>query len=92
MIKSTEAGTTITGDSIKFFQRSAALRGLALEIVTGMKLSRGGSGMDACKIQGLLPEGRTTKAKAMRVAVAKMQEIYPDWEVSPSIQKALDKK
>lgn len=91
MSENTAAGTTLTGAAIPFFQQNAALRGLAIEIVTGMKLSRGGSGMDACRIQGLLPAGRTTKAKALRMAVAKMQELHPDWKVSPSIQKALDK-
>jgi len=91
MSENTAAGTVVTGEGIAFFQRNAALRGLAIEIVTGMKLSRNGSGLDACRIQGLLPAGRTTKPAGLRNAVAKMKELYNGWDVSPSIQKALDK-
>lgn len=91
MSEATASGVTLTGEGVHFFQRGAALRGLAIEIVTGMKLSNRGSGLDACRAQGLLPAGRTTKGAGMRKAVEKMQELYPTWEVSPSIQKALDK-
>lgn len=86
------AGVTLTGEGIVFFQQGAALRGLAIEIVTGMKLSRNGSGLDACRAQGLLPAGRTTKPAGLRAAVKQMKANYPSWEVSPSIQRALDKK
>jgi len=91
MSENTAAGTVVTGEGIAFFQRNAALRGLAIEIVTGMKLSNRGSGLDACKAQGLLPEGRITKAKGLRDAVKNMKALYPSWEVSKSIQTALDK-
>lgn len=92
-IKVTDAGVTLTGDGIIFFQRSAALRGLAVEIVTGMTLSRNGSGLDACRAQGLLEPGkRTTRKAGLRNAVKAMQLLYPTWEVSPSIRKALDNK
>lgn len=86
------AGVTLTGEGITFFQQSAALRGLAIEVYTGMKLSRNGSGLDACRIQGLLPAGRTTKPAGLRNAVKRMKVLYPAWEVSKSIQMALDKK
>lgn len=91
MSENTAAGTVVTGEGVAFFQKNAALRGLAIEIVTGMKLSRNGSGLDACRAQGLLPAGRTTKPAGLRNAVKAMQKAYPTWEVSPSIQKALDK-
>lgn len=92
-IKVTDAGTTLTGEGIHFFQRSAALRGLAIEIYTGMKLSNRGSGLDACRAQGLLdPTKRTTKKAGLRNAVKNMKILYPTWEVSKSIQMALDKK
>jgi hypothetical protein len=91
MSENTAAGTVLTGEGITFFQRNAALRGLAIEIVTGMVLSRGGSGLDACRIQGLLPAGRTTKGAGLRNAVKRMQVLYPAWEVSRSLQIALDK-
>lgn len=92
MSENTSAGISLTTpDAIAFFQRSAALRGLAIEIVTGMTLSSRGSGLDACRAQGLL-EGRTTRPAGLRKAVKKMKELHPTWEVSGSIQKALDKK
>jgi hypothetical protein len=91
MSENTATGTVLTGEGITFFQRNAALRGLAIEIVTGMVLSRGGSGLDACRIQGLLPAGRTTKGAGLRNAVKRMQVLYPAWEVSRSLQIALDK-
>ena len=92
MSENTAAGTVVTGEGIAFFQRNAALRGLAIEIVTGMVLSRNGSGLDACRIQGLLPEGRTTKPAGLRKAVKEMKRLYPTWKVSGSLQTALDKK
>lgn len=85
--------TMITGKAnVVRFTQSAAISALALEVYTGMKFSNRGSGLDACKIQGLLPEGRTTKKAGLRAAVKKMQELYPDWEVPGTVQKALDKK
>jgi hypothetical protein len=84
--------TLDTKEAIEFFQRGAAIRGLSIEIVTGMVLSRNGSGLDACRAQGLLPAGRTTKAAGLRNAVKNMKKLYPSWQVTPSIQKALDKK
>lgn len=87
----TKGGTTITGDGIAFFQRSAAIRGLAMEVYTGMKLSNNGSGLDAVRAQGLLPEGRTTKKAGLREATKNMKKLYPSWEVSRTIQMALDK-
>lgn len=92
MLENTAAGTVVTGEGIAFFQRGAALRGLAIEIYTGMKLSNNGSGLDACRAQGLLPMGRTTKPAGLRNAVKNMKTLYPTWEVSKSIQMALDKK
>lgn len=84
--------TLDTPEGIAFFQRNAALRGLAIEIYTGMKLSRNGSGLDACRAQGLLEPGkRTTKGAGLRNAVKNMKTLYPDWKVSKSIQMALDK-
>ena len=91
MSENKATGTVLTGEGIAFFQRNAALRGLAIEIVTGMKLSNRGSGLDACRAQGLLPEGRTTKGAGLRTAVKSMKALYPTWEVSKSIQTALDK-
>lgn len=76
-------------DNITRYYRTAALTGLALEVKTGLKMSRHGSALQACQLHGLL-EGRTTKNAGLKKAVKKMQELYPDWEVPRSIQVALD--
>lgn len=92
-IKVTEGGVTLTGEGIHFFHRNAAIRGLAIEVYTGMTLSSNGSGLDACRAQGLLdPTKRTTRKAGLRAAVKNMKILYPTWEVSKSIQMALDKK
>jgi hypothetical protein len=84
--------SVITGkENIQRFNRSRSLSGLAIEIVTGMVLSSRGSGLQACQIHGLLPEGRTTKKAGLKKAVKAMKELYPDWEVPKSVQTALDK-
>lgn len=72
------------------YTQNAAITALALEINTGMQISSRGSALQACQIQGLL-EGRTTKKAGLKKAIKKMQELYPDWEASASIKKALDK-
>lgn len=85
--------TVIAGrENVIKFTRMNALRGLALEINTGMTLSSRGSGLDACRIQGLLPEGRTTRKAGLRKAVKRMRELYPDFEVPGSVATALNKK
>lgn len=84
--------TSIVGrENVIAFTRANALRGLALEINTGMVLSSRGSGLDACRIQGLLPEGRTTRKAGLRKAVKRMRELYPTWETPESVAKALNK-
>lgn len=90
MSESSAAGVTITGeDNIKRYYRVVSLTGLALEVKTGMQMSRHGSALQACQLHGLL-EGRTTKNAGLKKAVKKMKELYPDWEVPKSVQMALD--
>ena len=82
--------SVITGkENIVRYYRVAALTGLALEVKTGLTMSRHGSGLQACQLHGLL-EGRTTKKAGLKKAVKKMKELYPDWEVPKSVQAALD--
>jgi hypothetical protein len=88
------AGISLTKpEEITFYYRNASLRGLAVEVYTGMVLSNRGSGLDACRLHGLLdPTKRTTKKAGLRNAVKAMKLLYPDWTVSKTIQMALDKK
>lgn len=73
------------------YTQNAAITALALEINTGLQISSRGSGLDACRIQGLLEAGRTTRKAGLKRAVKKMKELYPDWTPADSIQKALGK-
>lgn len=78
-------------EQVKRTVRGQAIVGLALEINTGMVLSHRGSGLDACRIQGVLPEGRTTRKAGLRNAVKNMKKLYPDWQTPASVTKALEK-
>lgn len=79
---------TAENGGVQFFSRNMAVRGLATEIVTGMKMSRI-SALEGCRNHGLIPEGRTTKKKALRIAVENMKYYYPEWTPGERIEKAL---
>lgn len=80
-------------EQTKYISRFAAIQGLALEINTGLKLSNRGSGLDACRIQGLLEPGRTTRTGGLRKAVKEMKRLYPGvYETPTSVKKALEPK
>lgn len=84
--------TMITGaENIRKFTVLQVVHALALEVGTGMKISRHGSALQAAKLQRVVPETCRSKKTALKLAVDYMKELYPTWEVSPSIQKALDK-
>ncbi|UDL16717.1 hypothetical protein SEA_ATUIN_324 [Arthrobacter phage Atuin] len=74
------------------YTQNAAITALALEINTGMQISSRGSALQACRIQGVLDEGRTTKTGGLKKAVKRMKELYPDWTPSDSIKKAMAPK
>lgn len=75
-----------------YITRYAAIQGLALEINTGLKLSNRGSGLDACRIQGLLEPGRTTRTGGLRKAVKAMKAMYPNYVTPDSVKLALAPK
>lgn len=77
---------------VLYGHRVAAILGLALEVNTGMVLSNRGSGLDACRAQGLLEAGRTTRTGGLRKAVKAMKKAYPFWEPSDSVKLALAPK
>lgn len=51
-VETTSAGTLITGESIKDFRLMTGIRAIRLEIRTGMKVTRGFSGIRFAKEYG----------------------------------------
>ena len=82
----------ITGeDNIRFATGLAVASALALEIVTGLQISRHGSGIKAAQIQGFIPAGkRTTRKAALKAVVAELKRRRPDYEPTTSVKRALD--
>ena len=68
------------------------IHGAALEINSGLQMSRHGSCIKAARIQGLIPKtGRYTKKQVLELAVAVAKQGIPDYQVSSNVQRALDK-
>lgn len=87
------AGIMVTGeDNIRFAGGLTIASGLAIELRTGMKMSRHGSGIQAAQLHGFIPEGRTTKKKALAGVVAALKELRPDYVPNSTVQGALDGK
>lgn len=86
------SGVMLTKENggVQFFQHNRIVHGLGLEVNTGMKVSRGVSMVKVAQANGMIGETTRAKKKALKEAVKFMKENYPTWEVSPSIQKALD--
>lgn len=83
----------VGSDQTHYITRFAAVQGLALEVNTGMVLSSRGSGLDACRIQGILPAGRTTRKGGLRKADKFMKDTYPGvYETPVSVKRALAPK
>lgn len=84
--------TMITGkENIRKFVVLQVIHGLALEVGTGMKLSRHGSALQAAKIQQVVPETCRSKKTALKLSVEHMKTLDPDYEPSPIIKRALNK-
>lgn len=85
----TDAGTAITGDSIDLYRFLATVRGLALEVSTGMRVS---SKSNLIKVaSSYTGEAYRTRKQALRGMVEAAKRAIPDYEVSVSVQRALDK-
>ena len=81
----------LTGSAVNVFADNMALSALAMEINSGMQLTRYATGLEALRTRGLI-QGRTTKRAGLRKAVKSMRERHPDWTPGTSVQKALDAK
>jgi hypothetical protein len=83
------AGIIAAGEAqTRLFAIVTIAHGLALEINTGMKVSRMGA-LQGARNHGLIaPNGRSKKA-ALKAAVKLLKEVNPDYQPSESIKKAL---
>lgn len=67
------------------------IHGAALEINSGLQMSRHGNCLKAARIQGLIgPKDRMTKKQLLHFAVAVMKDNEPDWEPASNVKKALE--
>lgn len=68
------------------------IHGAALEINTGMQISRNGNIVKAARIQGLIPiAGRYTKKQVLELAIEEMKKYDPNYEPKGSVLRALAK-
>ena len=85
-------GTLITGDDIKTYALMNVAMALAMEINTGMQLTRHMTGLQAAKNHGVIPKDkRGNKKQALKLTVQMIRERRPDYEPSATVAKALVK-
>ena len=84
--------TMITGtENIRKFTVLQVVHALALEVGTGMKISRHGSALQAAKIQKVVPDTCRSKKAALKLAVEHMKTLDPGYEPRGSVKLALSK-
>lgn len=84
--------TMITGTAnIRKFTVLQVIHALALEVGTGMKISRHGSALQAAKIQQVVPETCRSKKAALKLAVEYMKGLEPEYVPGRSVTLALSK-
>jgi hypothetical protein len=82
----------ITGaENIRKFTVLQVIHALAIEVGTGMKISRHGSALQAAKIQQVVPETCRSKKTALKLAVEYMKGLDPEYEPKGSVKLALSK-
>jgi hypothetical protein len=82
----------ITGaENIRKFVVLQVVHALALEVGTGMKISRHGSALQAAKLQGVVPETCRNKKTALKLAVDHMKELEPNYQPTASVKLAMSK-
>lgn len=84
--------TMITGtENIRKVTVLQVVHALALEVGTGMKISRHGSALQAAKLQRVVPETCRSKKAALKLAVDHMKELDPEYVPGRSVALALSK-
>lgn len=68
------------------------IHGAALEINSGLQMSRHGNCIKGARIQGLIPKtGRYTKKQVLDLAIAEMKKIDPGYTPAGMVKLALEK-
>lgn len=87
-VKTTEAGTVITGDDIHHLAFRMGLRAIAMELGgSGMKMTRGFKATEFASRYGV---NARTKKKALAGLVELAREIDPDYGFPGGVLKALE--
>lgn len=79
--------TIDTPEGIQMVRLLAILHGLALEVNTGMKMSRGVSVLAVAQRDGLTV--KRTKRGALKDVLAYVQKVNPDYQPGETITRAL---
>lgn len=84
-------GFIVTGkEDINTFALITLASALALEISTGMKMSRI-SALQGAKNLGVIPaDKRGNKKQALKATIAKIKQARPDYEPAPTVARALE--
>lgn len=83
-----DGGFTVTGPDIEILRRLTVASALALEVNTGMVLSRGSAMQAANKISG---STKRTKKGALKDLVAYLETTITGYQPSASVRRALEK-
>jgi hypothetical protein len=86
-VKITDAGTMITGPDIEIFRVRVIARGLALEINTGMKMSRGVN--TVALVNKITGRNDRRKINALQALVDLVRKTDPEFGTNDSIARAL---
>lgn len=87
MHENTNVAPTVTA-----FTCLQLIHGAALEINTGMQMSRHGNCIKGARIQGLIPKtGRYTKKRVLELALEEMKKIDPSYEPVGHVKRALER-
>lgn len=88
--KTDGGGFVVTGRHIELYRLKTIQSALALEINTGMKMSRGGSVMKAAAATA--GSSKRTKRGVLADLVAYTEKEFPGAAILPSAKKALERK
>lgn len=80
---------TLTGKGITFFFTRRLVTAFEIES-RGMKMNRGPSALQQCKMMGLVPENCRSKKKGMQAAIDATKALMPSYEVNERTQAVLD--
>lgn len=93
MSENTAAGIVIdTKAGMQYMTLLQIAGGLSIEIVTSMQMTRGESALQRAKRFGVVDPSSRSKKAALKATIGFLKEMNPEFEIKPSMQKALDYK